>query len=238
MLSFYCYAPAMTAPSIRARVREELTSEIKAVARRQLTTEGANLSLRAVARELGMVSSAVYRYFPSRDDLLTALIIDCYNELGEAGEKAVEGVEGLAARWLAFGHGIRDWALAHPAEYALIYGSPVPGYQAPRDTVGPATRTTMVIIKLLVEGYLAGELKGTDEGPPLPPLLETEMRRAIDEVLPQMPVGVLARGITAWVQLFGVITFELFGRFNNFIEESRRDFFDHQMRVMARHVGM
>ncbi|HCT80950.1 MAG TPA: TetR family transcriptional regulator [Micromonosporaceae bacterium] len=228
----------MTAPSIRARVREELTSEIKAVARRQLTTEGANLSLRAVARELGMVSSAVYRYFPSRDDLLTALIIDCYNELGEAGEKAVEGAEGLLSRWLAFGHGIRDWALAHPAEYALIYGSPVPGYKAPQDTVGPASRTTTVIVKLLVEGYLAGELKGTDERPPLPPPLETEMRRAINEIFPEMPVGLLARGMTAWVQLFGVITFELFGRFNNFIEESRRDFFDHQMRVMARHVGM
>src|SRR6266508_4021381 len=77
-----------TAASIRARVRAEMTDEIKAVARRRLAAEGANLSLRAVAREVGMVSSALYRYFPSRDDLLTALIIDAYNSMGEAGEAA------------------------------------------------------------------------------------------------------------------------------------------------------
>jgi AcrR family transcriptional regulator len=77
-----------TAASIRARVRAEMTDEIKAVARRHLAEDGANLSLRAVARELGMVSSAVYRYFPSRDDLLTALIIDAYNSMGEAAEAA------------------------------------------------------------------------------------------------------------------------------------------------------
>ncbi len=220
----------MSAPSIRARIREEMTSEIKAVARRQLATEGANLSLRAVAREMGMVSSAVYRYFPSRDDLLTALIIDCYNELGEAGETAV-GFEGtVLERWLAFGHGIRDWAMAHPAEYALIYGSPVPGYQAPRDTVGPATRTTDVIIKLLAE--VTPVRTGTE--PPVPPALEEELERF---GVPA-PDHHLLKGITGWVQLFGLINFELFGRFNNVIEHSRRELFDYQMRVMARHIGL
>ena len=73
----------------RERARAELTDEIKAVARRQLATVGAQgLSLRAVSRELGMVSSALYRYFPSRDDLLTVLIIDAYDALGEAAEAA------------------------------------------------------------------------------------------------------------------------------------------------------
>src|SRR5690349_24743516 len=73
----------------RERVRAELTREITDIARRQLATEGAaGLSLRAVAREMGMVSSAIYRYFPSRDDLLTALIIDGYNAVGEAVERA------------------------------------------------------------------------------------------------------------------------------------------------------
>ena len=72
----------------RERVRAELTREITEVARRQLAAEGAaGLSLRAVARELGMVSSAIYRYFPSRDDLLTALIIDAYDAIGEAAER-------------------------------------------------------------------------------------------------------------------------------------------------------
>ena len=115
------------------------TSEIKAEARRQLAAGGAQqLSLRAVARELGMVSSAVYRYFPSRDDLLTALIIDAYDALGEAAEAAAGRLRQTAvrARWTAACHAVRDWAKAHPHEYALIYGSPVPGYQAPQETIG------------------------------------------------------------------------------------------------------
>ena len=94
----------MTAPSLRARVRAEMIEEIKSAARRHLAADGANLSLRAVARELGMVSSALYRYFASRDDLLTALIIDAYNVLGEAAERAdatVTDRTDLAGRWLA-----------------------------------------------------------------------------------------------------------------------------------------
>jgi AcrR family transcriptional regulator len=223
----------MTAPSIRARVREELTSEIKAAARRQLATEGANLSLRAVARELGMVSSAVYRYFPSRDDLLTALIIDCYNELGEAAEQAVAAQSTPLDKWLAFGHGVRDWALAHPADYLLIYGTPVPGYKAPEDTVGPASRTTNAILGMLATGHFE---TGTDE--PMPDTLDAELQRAMDDIGAKIAMPLLARGLTAWVQLFGVINFELNGRFNHFIDDNRREFFDHQMRVMARHVGL
>ena len=230
---------AMSGNSIRARVRQELTSEIKAVARRQLATEGANLSLRAVARELGMVSSAVYRYFPSRDDLLTALIIDCYNEMGEVGERAAAGEGTTLDRWMAFGHSIRDWALVNPAEYALIYGSPVPGYRAPQDTIGPAARTTVVLARFLADGYATGQLRPVfDQDTPPPPALESELVQALPVIAPDIPMGLLLRGLTAWIQLYGVITFELFGRLNNFIEASRWEFFDHQMRVMAREIGL
>ncbi len=229
----------MSGKTIRARVRAELTSEIKAVARRQLATEGANLSLRAVARELGMVSSAVYRYFPSRDDLLTALIIDCYNEMGLAGEEAVDFDGTTLQRWLAFGHAIREWALAHPAEYALIYGSPVPGYRAPQDTVGPASRTTTVLVRLIGEGYTSGEFRpGFEDDLEPPPPLAAELAQIQPEIGPGIPRALLLRGFTAWIQLYGVITFELFGRLNSLIETSRREFFDHQMRVMAREIGL
>src|SRR5947207_27591 len=138
----------MTAASIRSRVRAEMIDEIKAVARRHLATDGANLSLRAVARDRGIVSSALYRYFAGRDDLLTALIIDAYNALGEAVEQADAAVArtDLRGRWLAACQGVRDWALANPPEYALIYGSPVPGYKAPQDTIAPASRTGIVLV--------------------------------------------------------------------------------------------
>src|SRR5215469_11240887 len=108
-----------TAASIRARVRAEMTGEIKQAARRQLATEGANLSLRAIARDLGVVSSALYRYFASRDELLTALIIDAYNAIGEAGEHADAAITerpDLTRRWLAVATAWREWALAHPRQ--------------------------------------------------------------------------------------------------------------------------
>ncbi|GAB3890218.1 hypothetical protein GCM10027612_34050 [Microbispora bryophytorum subsp. camponoti] len=145
----------------RERVRAELIREITDIARRQLATEGAvGLSLRAVAREMGMVSSAIYRYFPSRDDLLTALIIDGYNALGEAVERADAACarDDFAGRWLAVCRAVRTWALAHPHEYALLYGSPVPGYAAPQDTVAAAVRDTAVYGRIVAEAHRAGRL--------------------------------------------------------------------------------
>jgi AcrR family transcriptional regulator len=145
-----------TARGARARARIEVTAAIKDEARRQLAAEGAaRLSLRAVARELGMVSSALYRYFPSRDELLTALIIDAYNSLGEAAEAAdaEAGDIAPAQRWVAVCEAVRGWALAHPHEYALIYGSPVPGYSAPETTIPAAARVGVLLIGIVRDAY-------------------------------------------------------------------------------------
>src|SRR4051812_20980512 len=107
-------------PTARERVRAELTGEITAAARRQLATTGAaGLSLRAVARELGMVSSAVYRYFPSRDDLLSRLIVEAYDALGAAAEDADDPATAPLDRWVGICRAVRAWALARPHEYAL-----------------------------------------------------------------------------------------------------------------------
>ena len=130
----------------RERARAEITGEILDAARGYLATDGAPaLSLRAIARDLGMASSALYRYFKSRDELLTRLIIDAYDSLGAAAEvrEATIDRNDLAGRFTAICDAVRAWALAHPNEYALIYGSPVPGYVAPADTVPPATRVTV-----------------------------------------------------------------------------------------------
>jgi AcrR family transcriptional regulator len=226
-----------TAASIRARVRAEMTEEIKAIARRHLAVDGANLSLRAVARELGVVSSALYRYFANRDDLLTALIIDAYNALGSAVELAEAAVPraDLLGRWLAVGHAVRDWALAQPYEYALIYGSPVPGYAAPQDTVEPATRSVLVLGGILRDGAASGVLPTPPDE--LPPTVRDEVVGLRDAAFPGVPETLLARGMTAWVQIFGAVSFELFGQFNNVIEH-RREYFEHQMLVMAEHIGL
>jgi AcrR family transcriptional regulator len=151
-----------SAGSIRARVRAEMIEEIKTVARRHLASDGANLSLRAVARDMGMASSAVYRYFASRDDLLTALIIEAYDSVGEAAERAAAAAVSAGASFpdqlVATGHAVREWALAEPHQWALIYGSPVPGYQAPQDTIGPATRVILQIAAIIQDAFAAGRI--------------------------------------------------------------------------------
>ncbi|MBB5787284.1 TetR/AcrR family transcriptional regulator [Jiangella mangrovi] len=223
----------------RARARAELTREITQIGRRQLGTEGATgLNLRAIARELGMVSSAVYRYFPSRDDLLTALIIDAYNAVGDAVEQADAACarDRYAERWSAVGHAVRDWALAHPHEYALLYGSPVPGYQAPSDTVAPAVRDTAVYGRILSEAYAAGVLD-LPGGFPVPPPSFSGDADVVRELMPGLPDDLVARAIAAWTGLFGFVSFEVFGQFANVIED-RRSLFDHQIRTLGRLIGL
>jgi AcrR family transcriptional regulator len=228
-----------TGRSVRARVRAEMTEEIKATARRQLAEQGAsNLSLRAVAREVGLVSSAVYRYFASRDELLTALIMDAYNSLGEAAEQADAAVEraDLIGRFEAVCRAVRRWALDNPHEFALTYGTPVPGYAAPQDTVGPAIRVTTVLGQVLVDGAAAGVLRAPP-GDWLPPVVQAELNRMADTRFTGVPPTVLARGLIVWTQLFGAVSFELFGRLVNVIDD-RDAWFAYQVTSMARFVGL
>lgn len=227
------------AASLRARVRAEMTDEIKATARRHLASGGAaNLSLRAVARDVGLVSSAVYRYFASRDDLLTALIIDAYNDLGAFVERAESAVDrpDLLGRFLATGHGAREWALRNPHEYALTYGTPVPGYAAPQDTVGPASRITMLLIRILIDGHASGAIAAVPDDT-LDREVDREMSRLTSIAAPGLPPAILARGMIAWTEIFGAVSFEVFGRLDTLVSD-RRAWFEYQLRSMAHLVGL
>jgi AcrR family transcriptional regulator len=215
----------------RERARTELTREIKEEARRQLAAHGAQgLSLRAVARELGMVSSALYRYFPSRDELLTALIIDAYDALAAAAETASARPPEARGRWRAACGAVRDWARAHPHEYALIYGSPVPGYQAPQATIASAVRVARVL-----GGLLAGASATGDE--PLPPVLGEQAADVAEAIAPGVPGPVIVRGLIAWTQLFGMISFELFGQFVGSLDPAD-EFFSYTVEQMADFAGL
>lgn len=223
----------------RARARAQAIEDLKRVARRHLATDGADLSLRSVARELGMVSSAVYRYFESRDALLTALIIDAYDDLGATTEQAEAAVRrtDLRGRWQATAHAVRDWSRANPAEYGLLYGTPVPGYSAPEDTIGPASRTVVVLTGILRDGFARGVLVPLPhERLPAPTRSDLEGITAVPG-FEDVPPALLARGMGAWAALFGLVSFELFGRLTNAIHDYDA-WFDYQVRLLTRELGL
>lgn len=224
----------MSAGGVRARVRAELTREIADVARRHLGESGAaGLSLRAVARELGMASSAVYRYFPSRDDLLTTLIIDAYDAVGAAAEAAAVGPD-LLDRWRAACQAVRAWALAHPHEWALVYGSPVPGYAAPQATTTSAARVPAVLIGIVGDGLAAGVV--TDPGDSTDGVLRPGLTAEFGlPVGPEASLG--SRAVFVWSGLIGAISCELFGQFVNVVDDLDGWFADTVDRFAA-HMGL
>jgi AcrR family transcriptional regulator len=223
--------------TVRERVRTALTAEITAAARRQLAEVGAaGLSLRAVAREMGMASSAVYRYFPSRDDLLTRLIIDGYDALGAAAEEADDPTAPPRERWLAVCRAVRSWALAHPHEYALLYGSPVPGYAAPRDTVPAAARVGVVLGRILGDAARSGvlpEAAGVDRDPEL---VSDETAAVLGGEHPAIDDAVRLRALLAWSSVYGTVSFELFGQFAGTVADTDR-YFDVAMGELAGLLG-
>ena len=226
-------------PGARERARAEVMAQIMAAGRRELAEHGADgLSLRAVAREVGMVSSAVYRYVASRDELLTLLIIESYEAVGVAAERAGARPGTALQRFVAIANAVRDWGRAHPHEYALLYGSPVPGYRAPQDTITPGTRIPGAMIGLLVGEYAEGRVRAplSSERPPVSESLSSQCAQVRDFFGADLPDELVLDGIAAWTQVFGLIDFEIFGRLNNTFEPAD-DLMEHQFALAAARVG-
>jgi AcrR family transcriptional regulator len=224
--------------SARAVARRELTRAITTEARRQIALHGADaLSLRAVARELGMASSALYRYFPSRDDLLTTLIIEAYTALGDALETADANLDrqDVTRRWFAICRAARAWAKEHPHEYALLYGTPVPGYRAPRDTVDPAARIPLALLGPLRDGWRAGTVRFQRDVPMTSTLLQ-QLENVAEAIAADLPPTVVSAAIRAWTQLFGMISFELFGHLVGSVDPAD-DFFEFEIASIAMDLG-
>jgi AcrR family transcriptional regulator len=233
------YGRRMSAPrTARERARAELTTEILASARRQLAEVGpTDLSLRQISRDLDMSSSAIYRYFPSRDALLTALIIEAYNAIGDAVEQEEAAVprDDVGGRWVTATRAARTWALDHPHQYALIYGSPVPGYVAPSDTIDPAGRVGLTLAGIVLDAHRAGLLAP----PQMPddvrvaPLVDSAVAAELTDLGEERVVG----AISAWTTLFGTISFELFGHYEKIVVD-RDAYFDEVMRRAGTLVGL
>ena len=236
--------PTKTAAGIRARNRRELTAAILDSARRQLASEGAAaLSLRAIARELDMASSAIYRYFPSRDALLTQLIIDAFNSLADdvaTAESAVPRSD-LGGRFRAIGRAVRTWALAHEHEWSLVYGTPVPGYAAPQDTIGPATRVTELLVAIIADAAARGLQPGLPVPTPAAARALAPILRVLAEQGITVPAELMFRGLMAWTLMFGAVSFELFGQVHNVVTHERaahNPFYAGELDRMVDYLGL
>ena len=252
----------------RQEARGRIEAQIIEIGRRHLVTDGAaGLSLRAIARDMGMVSSAVYRYVASRDELLTLLLVDAYTEVGEAasdepgehrGEVTATDAAGLSTtrsvayrvrdsradaavgppdswdrRFLALAHAVRGWALAQPARWALLYGSPVPGYHAPAElTVGPGTRVVAAMFAVVAEGIGDGSIPDPTDVAVEPLAGDFDGIRAEFGFTGGDPV--MLRCLLVWAALVGAVSLEVFGQYGPDTLTDARLVFDGQARLLAR----
>jgi AcrR family transcriptional regulator len=219
----------------RARRRDDVTRRVLEIGRRHLAEYGAAaLSLRAVTRDLGMVSSAVYRYVANRDELLTLLVVDAYTELADAVDARLAEIP--QARWdtriVAVGVEVRKWALGEPARYALLYGSPVPGYEAPGEqTTEPGTRVILTLMALVAEGVRVGDVVDGPTAVPVPRALRADLARVGSELGVDIDPAVLGRGVVLWSVLFGAVSLEVFGQYGADTFAEPAALFEHQLRV-------
>ncbi|MFD3760412.1 WHG domain-containing protein [Streptomyces sp. NPDC058622] len=219
-----------------------LAAVIKDAARQQLVKVGAGgLSPEVVTRESGLAASDVAALFPHRDDLLTALVIDAYNGSGAAMERAdaaaTNARASAGARLLAVTRALREWSFDHPAEFTLIYGSPVPGYHALHDTIAPASRTPAVLGGIVRAALEGGELTPPRRAVPGPPLL---LPAAVELFggTPGAPFSdIIERGIVLWSNLIGLLVFQVFSRTHDSVRDEAA-FFDYAIAVAAESIGL
>ncbi|MFW6773109.1 TetR/AcrR family transcriptional regulator [Nocardioides sp. CPCC 205120] len=192
----------------RQIAREETLARIKTIALAQLAAEGApGLSLRAVARELEVVSSAVYRYFSGRDELLTALIVDAYDDLAARLETAGSGQGSARARWTATCDGLRAWAVAEPHRFALVYGSVIPGYRAPETTIEPAAR----VLRAFAAAVPVSARRVGGDGPTVARALTLQLAGTAEALALDLEPPVVLWLVGAFARVLGALTLELNG---------------------------
>lgn len=215
------------------------------VARRQLGEVGpAALSLRSIAREIGVVPSALYRYLPGREAILTELIRTGYERLGAAvvEAEAAQARDDHLGRWLATWRAVRAWALEHPHEYALLYGTPVVGYRAPDTTIRPALVVIITLSQIAVDAALGGAQPAPVPDPgaavraDLGPIMTAGAELGITDPDAMGDDGLLLV-FEAWTTLFGAISFELFGRYEGSIH-ARAEHVDSLATRSAERLGL
>ena len=204
----------------------DLQAAIKETAWQQITKKGAAaLSLRAIARELGITAPAIYNYYPRRDDLVTTLIVEAFNSLGNALIEADQNCvpDNFTERLAQAGYAYRQWALTHPQRYNLIFGTPIPGYEAPAQITQPAAaRSLAVLIEILDQAHQAGKLifSMAEVGESFLSQIETWKATVHSQAYPQAH----ALALVLWTRVHGIVSIELYQQFPPPIETMRAMF--------------
>lgn len=199
------------------------TDEIKSIARRQMAENGtAGISLRGIARELDVTAPAIYNYFPRLDDLITALIVDAFNGLADHIEERAATAQplGFAAQFKAGALGYREWAIAHPADFQLIYGNPIPGYVAPEELTIPLARRPFETLFTAVGGALQeGSVHLPEFHQPMPPTVRAYLEGMPSGYFPseaeRVPAELVFYMLLGWARMHGFVMLEMFEHINN-----------------------
>ena len=216
--------------SRRERLRDATMAEIKATARRHLVAGGPEaLSLRAVARDMGLTAPALYRYVDSRDDLLTEVITELYGELTSSLQTAVDAqpADAIGPRLVAASWALRSWALAHPTEFGLLFGSPLPGYDVPSEGVlhEAGRRFGMVFADLFAQLW---EQRPFPCAPTedLDPQLARQLAAYAASMSSPLPPGAVKVFLECWVRLYGLVCMEVFGHLKFALDDAEMMFAD------------
>ena len=197
-------------PTMRERYRAQVRGEVKQEALRQLAQSGpAGLSVSAIGKQLGISGPAIYRYFANRDELLTALVIDAYHDLAAALQAAADQHAAASpdARFEALARAYRSWALAQPHRYRLLFGPPLPGYDAHAQRIVAASQEVMKPL-LSVLGELGGR---TAPAPPQP--LASQLTAWMQAHDPGIDPATALRAVLVWSRLYGLVSLEIAGNF-------------------------
>lgn len=193
----------------RAQARERTMRRIVELGNAQLAECGpAELSVREIARGLGMVSSAVYRYVSSRDELLTLLIVDAYGDLADEVDSALAEADGAdpRTRFRALAAAMIRWAIAHPERWTLLYGTPVNGYDAPAETTNADGTRVIARVLEIAAAAAPGSPRDLTISPEIEALLESHLAQfGVDS-----DAGTGVRAVTAWSSLVGIISAHVF----------------------------
>ncbi|MFC6880266.1 MULTISPECIES: TetR/AcrR family transcriptional regulator [Actinomadura] len=225
--------------SLRERRRAVAVREILGAAECHIDENGPHaLSLRAVARNLGMTVQALYHYFPSRDHLVTALITKAYGDLSDAVQEAVDAApdETSLQRLVLATEGYRRWAIANPERFQLVYGAPLRHYEAPAE--GPTTqavrRMGTIFRRELFDGFTAEQLRAADT-PALSPTLREYLERLPADGLGDLPPAGASLFLSAWGHMHGLVVLEVFGH-TAFIGDHQAEIFRMAMLTMVKDI--